>query len=213
MTKRLRRAAAAELVRIDRTLARIDVRRRTLEGELEAADASRRKLEQQRCTLAALAGDNQTEPPKPPRHTVSASGSTTLAGASIREEAVRLLLSKLGQDAAIHYRDWYELFTSDGLKARGKDPLATFLTQITRSPLVRRSTAHGVYSLDMSFIPRGERRQADLRRKLASSYQAAPATSPEGLAEVRMNRDRWTHELRTIERELAEALRSTEQQH
>src|SRR4051812_45712082 len=54
----------------------------------------------------------------------------------LREEAVRVLIEKCGPRKPIHYREWYALVRDEGFSAAGKDPVATFLSQITRSPLV-----------------------------------------------------------------------------
>lgn len=57
-----------------------------------------------------------------------------LRGRRLREIAVELLRQKKGVGAVVHYRDWYELVLEAGLRVAGKDPLATFLTQIARAP-------------------------------------------------------------------------------
>ncbi|SRR5712691_6025605 len=57
-----------------------------------------------------------------------------LRGKRLREIAVELLRQKKGIGSVVHYRDWYELVLEAGLSVAGKDPLATFLTQIARAP-------------------------------------------------------------------------------
>jgi hypothetical protein len=57
-----------------------------------------------------------------------------LRGQRLREIAVDLLRQKRGMGAVVHYREWYELVLAAGLRVAGKDPLATFLTQIARAP-------------------------------------------------------------------------------
>jgi hypothetical protein len=59
-----------------------------------------------------------------------------LRGQRLREIAVDLLRQKKGVGSVVHYRDWYELVLEAGLRVAGKDPLATFLTQIARAPSV-----------------------------------------------------------------------------
>lgn len=59
-----------------------------------------------------------------------------LRGQRLREIAVELLREKRGVGTVIHYRDWYELILQAGGKVSGKDPIASFLTQIARSPSV-----------------------------------------------------------------------------
>jgi len=57
-----------------------------------------------------------------------------LRGQRLREIAVELLRQKKGFGSVVHYREWYDLLLEAGLRAAGKDPLATFLTQIARAP-------------------------------------------------------------------------------
>jgi hypothetical protein len=57
-----------------------------------------------------------------------------LRGRRLREIAVELLRQKKGVGSEVHYRDWYDLVLEAGLRVAGKDPLATFLTQISRAP-------------------------------------------------------------------------------
>jgi hypothetical protein len=59
-----------------------------------------------------------------------------LRGQRLREIAVDLLRQKKGVGSVVHYRDWYGLMLEAGLRVAGKDPLATFLTQIARAPAV-----------------------------------------------------------------------------
>lgn len=57
-----------------------------------------------------------------------------LGGRRLRELAVELLRARKGSGAAVHYTEWYELLRETGARVAGKDPLATFLTQVSRSP-------------------------------------------------------------------------------
>jgi len=77
-----------------------------------------------------------------------------LSGLTVREVAVQVLLGQPEYIEAIHYRRWYELLGDASYQVAGKDPLAVFLTQLTRSPVIRKSTEPGIYELD---------RQAPLR--------------------------------------------------
>lgn len=54
-------------------------------------------------------------------------------GQKLRELAVTVLRQKKGRGATIHYRDWYDLVVGTGIKVGGKDPLAAFLTQVSRA--------------------------------------------------------------------------------
>jgi hypothetical protein len=77
-----------------------------------------------------------------------APGRRILSGPAIREVAVQVLLRQPEYIEALHYRRWYELLQEAGYEVAGKDPSAVFLTQISRSPVVRKSTESGVYELD-----------------------------------------------------------------
>jgi hypothetical protein len=57
-----------------------------------------------------------------------------LRGQRLREIAVELLRQKRGIGTVVHYRDWYALVQEAGIRVAGRDPLATFLTQIARAP-------------------------------------------------------------------------------
>jgi hypothetical protein len=56
-----------------------------------------------------------------------------LGGKRLQEIAVQVLSREIQPGQAVHYRDWYVLLCAAGYRARGKDPLASFLAQINRS--------------------------------------------------------------------------------
>lgn len=57
-----------------------------------------------------------------------------LRGRRLQEIAVALLREKKGLGTEVHYREWYDLLVAAGARISGKDPVATFLTQIARAP-------------------------------------------------------------------------------
>ena len=59
-----------------------------------------------------------------------------LRGKKLQEIAVEVLRQRHGDEATVHYRDWFELLQDAGVRVAGKDPLASFLTQIARAPEV-----------------------------------------------------------------------------
>jgi hypothetical protein len=59
-----------------------------------------------------------------------------LRGKKLQEIAVELLRRRHGSGTPVHYRDWFALLVDAGVRVGGKDPLATFLTQIARAPAV-----------------------------------------------------------------------------
>lgn len=71
-----------------------------------------------------------------------------LRGERLREVALAVLTDAVGPNRDIHYRDWFALVQQAGYHIGGRDPLATFLAQVTRADRVvsvgRRS---GLYRL------------------------------------------------------------------
>jgi hypothetical protein len=59
-----------------------------------------------------------------------------LRGQRLREVAVEILAQRYAPGDEVHYRDWYELVAAEGLAVAGKDPVATFLAQVSRSDAV-----------------------------------------------------------------------------
>jgi hypothetical protein len=71
-----------------------------------------------------------------------------LRGKRLREIAVQLLRETRGDGAVIHYREWFDLVLEAGGKVAGRDPLATFLTQIARAPdVISERPRSGLYRL------------------------------------------------------------------
>lgn len=136
------------------------------------------------------------------------STTTTLRGAKVREAAVRVLVGTGEPDQAVHYRTWFDLLRRHGFLPAGKDPLATFLTQISRSPLVQRSTEPGVYSLDLAFPERALRQLDALRAELDGVEQLPDDVSVGELARARERREQLRSEIHGVERSLDEARRS-----
>lgn len=125
----------------------------------------------------------------------------TLRGPAIREVAVALLVAD-GRDA-LHYREWFDLLTREGYDVAGKDPLAVFLTQITRSPSVRKGARPGEYALDRG-AP--QRLQLQLSR-LLDELAALPARTSD-LTELRTRRAQLNHEIAKVEKALEEVERA-----
>lgn len=128
-----------------------------------------------------------------------------LTGPAIREMAVQVVLQQPEYIEALHYRRWYALITEAGYAVSGKDPLAVFLTQLTRSPVIRKSTEAGVYELDrqapLRLRQRLERLNAELREL------RSPASTEPGAENARARRHDLNVAIGQTERALDEALR------
>lgn len=57
-----------------------------------------------------------------------------LRGQRLQDVAVEILGREVGPDRPVHYREWYDLVRAAGYGIAGKDPLATFLAQVSRAP-------------------------------------------------------------------------------
>ena len=199
-------------------LARLVEREQGLIAELADVQTARSELEHQRDVLSQFTlGAETTSMAGPDVHRLRALPATQdpppedvtiLRGARIRETAVRILAARGRPDSPVHYRDWHELFVAQGFAAAGKDPLATFLTQIGRSPVVKRSTAAGMYSLDVEFPRRVRDRLGALTRELKQAPQPTPDAAVEDIASARRRRTRIAAEIQDMERKLDEAVRS-----
>jgi hypothetical protein len=121
---------------------------------------------------------------------------------------VRLLAETAHADEAVHYRTWFELLTSQGYTPAGKDPLATFLTQLSRSPVVRRTTSAGMYELDLAFPESALKRLVHLRHELARAQNLPSDASIQDIDTARERRAALTADIEATERALEEARRS-----
>ena len=58
--------------------------------------------------------------------------SEELRGERLREVALEVLQRLSSSGDPVHYRVWFEALVESGFRVSGRNPLATFLTQITR---------------------------------------------------------------------------------
>jgi hypothetical protein len=209
-SSRLLRAAAAEQADLVRHRERLAGERDRLLGELRTIDETLAAVDRRLGVLVELAGPSSGHAAAREaveQNTTSAEPDArpALRGPAIREAAVRVLLAQPEPVDALHYRRWYELLVDAGFTVAGKDPVAVFLTQLSRSPLVRKSSAPGVYEVDrdapLRIRDRLERLQAELREVTV----AAPG--PVELGTVRARRHELDLAISQQERALEEALR------
>ena len=205
---RLLRAAAAERAELDRHRARLVRERESLMSELARIEQGLSDLDERRRLLDRLAPSAAPAAPAP-AETGAAEGTDPqnlrlLRGPEIRERAVELLV-RAGDAEALHYRAWYDLLRTAGYGVIGKDPLAVFLTQLGRSPVVRKGTQAGVYELDRGAVPRLRGDLERLRQELLGLTAGRPATAD--LREIRARREALTVAIAKVERALEEAER------
>ena len=199
-SSRFQRAAAAERDRLLRE-------RLGLVEELDRRRAQVRETEERLLGLdhrlnlieaAAGPGDPPTESSLTPHP------GHELRGAEIRETAVRVLADSPEGSGPIHYRRWFELVERAGYAISGKRPDAVFLSQVTRSPVVRQSTKAGVYYLDLGAPAALRRRLEELRAELAATLAAA--SSAGGAEDKRSTQRKLMVEIERNQKALEEAL-------
>lgn len=207
---RLVKAAAAEREQLARHRRELVQTRAGLRGELDRIEASLHEVAEREALLDRLTGfapDHQA----PGEDQEALAGRTAdhedearsvLRGPAIRGEAVRALLAHPDGPEALHYRDWYALLQDAGFEVAGKDPLATFLTQLSRSPAVRKSTQAGVYELDRQAVPRLRRRRDEVQEGLRE-LTATQTNGADGAA-IRARRTELNTELGRVEKALEE---------
>ena len=115
-----------------------------------------------------------------------------------------MLLAHPRRPQALHYRDWFALLEQAGYAVAGKDPLAVFLTQLSRSPLVRRGTQAGVYELDLQTRAR-LRHQLDTLQAQLRDLAAPASSSTTHLSALRSRRTALNLEISKVEKALEEA--------
>ena len=74
--------------------------------------------------------------------------SDYLRGERLREIAAEVIWRHFRAGDVVHYKQWFELVVADGYRIGGKDPNATFLTQVARVDSVERvGKRSGLYRL------------------------------------------------------------------
>jgi hypothetical protein len=137
------------------------------------------------------------------RGPVSRAEATVLRGPAIRRAAVEVLRALPERPQALHYRAWFDAVRAAGFDVAGKDPLAVFLTQLSRSPVVRRGTQSGVYELDPE-APHRLRGRLDALHADLRGLTAAPAATTD-LTAIRARRAAITTQISQVEKALEEA--------
>jgi hypothetical protein len=196
-SSRLVRAVAAERDELERHRARMAEEAEELRRALGRIERGLAEIDERRALLDRVA---PVAPPTPPPSTPA--DTSLLRGPEIREAAVRVLVEH-GPGDALHYRAWFDLLAQHGHAIAGKDPLAVFLTQLGRSPAVRKGARAGVYELDRHAGARLRATLERLQRELRE-LTTAPGTD---LRAVRARREQLSAEIGRVERALEETAR------
>jgi len=116
-----RECVAARVAALQQKSEDLHKRSRTVDAELREAASSLKQLDEVLGISAQSSIDDLT---------------VELRGRRLREVAIEILARSKGAGVPIHYKEWFELLMDQGLVVGGKDPRATFLTQISTAPEV-----------------------------------------------------------------------------
>ena len=206
---RLLAAAEADRDRIERELSRVARRAEELARELQQTVELRSELKQQAALLEQLSGprqlglhDSSAEAREDGQTDEPANGY--LKGARIRAVAVRLLAASDQASQPIHYSEWFASLERAGFGVAGRDPLATFLTQISRSPVVEKTDGPGLYRLNLETPHRLHTRLRELQQELSRLHDGQQTL--EAVISIRERRAQIASEIARVERELEEAI-------
>ncbi|HEY5198924.1 MAG TPA: hypothetical protein VIJ51_18035 [Solirubrobacteraceae bacterium] len=182
----LRRAALGDRLRLERAQERLRGQQETLREELKRVDHELSALGERIGTIDALLGtSSEIGAAEGGGGPTSVGRPAPLRGAEIRKHAARRFFLAHGSGRGLHYRRWFELLVADGSEIAGRDPLASLLTNLNRSPVVVRGDQPGTYAIDAQAPDRlraelGER-QAELRD--LSRVMASEISPPRQLRE------------------------------
>jgi hypothetical protein len=71
-----------------------------------------------------------------------------LRGQRLREVAAKVIWQHFRAGDVVHYKQWFDLVVADGYRIGGKNPAATFLTQVAQvSTVERMGRRSGLYRL------------------------------------------------------------------
>lgn len=187
-----------------------DLRVRILEVELQAAQAEREIAANRLEHLCELARSQGVTPvlraaPEVTRNVKVRQGPRSeneLSGARLREAAIQSVLERGEVNRPIHHTQWLAWLRADGFEPAGKRPENVFLTQIGRSPLVRRGDEPGFYVVE----PRRVVELQDQLRSLHEQFGTLPPPDQMSLiGDGRERRQELQTDINRIERALQEA--------
>ena len=202
------RTARGEIDRIERASTVIEQRRSALLAQLAELDAEAEGYARRMTLLEELVQVEQAVPTSVAGANVQPPARRAIKGRDLRRVAGRLLWSANGE-SQIHYREWFERVIADGYAIGGKDPLASFLTNIRDSPAVIRGTRQGYYRLDLAStasvtqqLGEVEAELADVERSIDQLYQGD--TERGSIEALREHRDRLKQRAKALEAVLDE---------
>jgi hypothetical protein len=195
------RTARNEVVRVQRALDTLAQRRAALMAQIAELDSQARSHERRLALLSELAAvEDATPAAEIGTGELTVAPARALRGRELRREAGRLLWQWRGAEP-VHYREWFERVLAAGYATGGKDPAASFLSNVRESPAVLRAEGQGRYQLDPASLDRVETEiseaQAELVDVEASIDRAYEQSGPTG--DLRRHRDDLKQQLRRLQ--------------
>jgi hypothetical protein len=202
------RTARNEIDRIERALVVTEQRRAALLAQLADLEAEAESYARRRQLLAELAQVEHSTPTAETGVVTQPVAARAVKGRELRRTAGRLLWTweRTGQ---IHYREWFERMLAEGYATSGKDPAASFLTNIRDSPAVVRGSTQGFYRLDPSSIDRVNQAIGEAHAELTDVQQSINRvyegeTQQGSVESLRTHRDRLKQQLKRLEADMQE---------
>lgn len=212
-SRRLVKAAQAERARLERDLRRETESVAHLRSSLAEAEQRAGQIRERLDLLSALTEGEEHLAGQSSHDNVVAFPEAEveppngyLRGQAIRRVAARLLIEHGAGDQPIHYTEWFQLLQDAGYGIDARVPVATFLTQIGRSPVVSKSGAAGVYQLDLGAAGRLRAHLEELNSELLALHHGQQTIAE--IADVRERRSELITAIARIERALEEAIES-----
>lgn len=197
----LRRELDAARARV----AELASQRRELDARLKALRAAEAAARQSLAALTAVAGEaGQLVPDLVEEMVPSDDQRRRLTGAKLREMIATVALQRRAIGRSVHWSEWHTWLREAGFEAAGKRPEATFLTQLARSPIVRRTAQDGVYALDLGQFARQRERLNLLHQRLSD---LPPPDQLALLGDTRAQRRELQNEIARTERAIEEMWR------
>jgi hypothetical protein len=202
------RTARNEIDRIERALDVIEQRRSALLAQAAELQAEADDYARRRRLLEELVEVEQATPTAVAGVAAPLQATRSLRGRELRRAAGRLLWTWMGTNP-IHYREWFERVLAEGYAIGGKDPAASFLTNIRDSPAVIRGSSQGFYALDPTSVDRVGQAIAEVQAELADLEQSidrayAGDTQHGPVEALRTHRDRLKQKLKRLEADFQE---------
>lgn len=161
------RTARNEIDRVERQMSMIEQRREALRAQLADVEAEIETYARRKRLLEELLVVEGAEPVTEAAGRVRAAPARqALKGVELRRVAGRHLWNAQGEQE-VGYREWFERLVAAGYAIGGKDPLASFLTNIRDSPAVIRGSRQGYYRLDPASSEPLEQQLSEIEAELA----------------------------------------------